>query len=188
MLSLEPATISQRRYPELFQTGETAFGKQLIDAQHPHDFFMELAAEYLRPIGRSNVYVYVAPAGDPAFGPVAFPHRTSAAELPQAPLTHHELDSTHISYNVVTAGAVFDPVTIEASAFHGHEPDERRWNLQGGKIDSWSSRVRLQPTVNFDLQISTAHLTHPEFVEPGYQNRTSASVSYTIGRWSSTAA
>ncbi len=148
---------------------------------------MELAAEYFRPIGCGDVYVYVAPPGDPAFGPVAFPHRALAAELRQAPLTHHELDSTHISYNVVTAGAVFDPVTIEASAFHGHEPDERRWNLQGGKIDSWSSRVRLQPTVNFDLQISTAHLTHPEFVEPGYQNRTSASVSYTIGRWSSTA-
>src|SRR5437660_2890035 len=28
MLSLEPATISGRKYPELFQTGETAFGKQ----------------------------------------------------------------------------------------------------------------------------------------------------------------
>jgi len=188
MLSLEPATITQRRYPELFQTGETAFGKQLIDGQHPHDFFMELAAEYLRPLGRGNVYVYVAPAGDPAFGPVAFPHRASAAELPQAPLTHHELDSTHISYNVITAGAVFDPVTIEASAFHGHEPDERRWNLEGGKIDSWSSRLRLQPTVNLDLQVSTAHLTHPELVEPGYQRRTSASISYTVGRWSSTAA
>ncbi|HEY8180861.1 MAG TPA: hypothetical protein VII32_01380 [Thermoanaerobaculia bacterium] len=188
MLSLEPATITQRSYPELFQTGETAFGKQLIDGQHPHDFFMELAAEYLRPVGRGSVYVYVAPAGDPAFGPVAFPHRASAAELPQAPLTHHQLDSTHISYNVITAGAVFDPVTIEASAFHGHEPDERRWDLEGGKIDSWSSRLRLQPTVNLDLQVSTAHLTHPELVEPGYQNRTSASISYTRGRWSSTAA
>src|SRR5438270_8044973 len=92
MLSLEPATISSRSYPELFQTGETAFGEQLIDAQHPHDFFMELAAEYVRPIGRATAYVYLAPAGDPAFGPVAFPHRASAEELPQAPLTHHELD------------------------------------------------------------------------------------------------
>ena len=189
MLSLEPATISQRSYPELFQTGETAFGKQLIDGQHPHDFFMELAAEYLRPVSRKGtIYVYVAPAGDPAFGPVAFPHRASAAELPQAPLTHHQLDSTHISYNVITAGAVFDPITIEASAFHGHEPDERRWNLEGGKIDSWSTRLRLQPTPNIDVQVSTAHLTHPELVEPGYQNRTSASISFTRGRWSSTAA
>ncbi len=192
MLSLEPATITQRRYPELFQTGETAFGKQLIDGQHPHDFFMELVAEYVRKIGHTNVYIYAAPVGDPAFGPVAFPHRASAAELPQAPLTHHVLDSTHISYNVVTAGAIAGPVTIEGSAFHGHEPDERRWNIDGGKIDSWSTRLRLQPTDNLDLQVSTAHLTKPEVVEPGYQNRTSASISYSLplsgGSWHTTAA
>jgi len=188
MLSLEPATITQRRYPELFQTGETAFGRQIIDGQHPHDFFMELAAEYVRKIGHANVYVYAAPVGDPAFGPVAFPHRASAAEIPQAPLTHHCLDSTHIAFNVITAGAILDPVTIEASAFHGHEPDEKRWDIDGGRIDSWASRVRLQPAVSLDFQASYAHLTHPEFVEPGYQNRTSASISYTVGGWSTTAA
>lgn len=188
MLSLEPATISQRRYPELFQTGETAFGKQLIDGQHPHDFFMELAAEYVRPIGEADVYVYAAPVGDPAIGPVAFPHRASAAELPQAPLTHHVLDSTHIAYNVVTAGVIVNPVTLEASAFHGHEPDEHRWNIDGGKIDSWAARVRVQPTANLDLQVSEAHLTKPEVVEPGYQKRTSASISTTFGSWSTTAA
>src|SRR5437764_10079469 len=87
MLSLEPATISQRKYPELFQTGETAFGKQLIDGQHPHDFFMELAAEYVHSLGRHAFgYLYIAPVGDPALGPVGFPHRDSAAEIPQAPL------------------------------------------------------------------------------------------------------
>jgi len=132
MLSLEPATISNRSYPELFQTGETAFGKQLIDAQHPHDFFMELAAEYIY----KNVYIYAAPVGDPAIGPVAFPHRASAAELPQAPITHHILDSPHISFDVVTVGAVWNLLTIEGSAFHGHEPDENRWNIDGGRIDS----------------------------------------------------
>src|SRR5438067_458732 len=95
MLSAEPATISQRKYPELFQTGETAFGKQLIDGQHPHDFFMELAAEYVHSIGRATSYLYLAPVGDPALGPVAFPHRHSAMELPQAPISHHYLDSTH---------------------------------------------------------------------------------------------
>ena len=83
MLSLEPATIKDRKYPLLFQTGETAFGKPIIDGQHPHDFFMELAAEYAHPLGRDSwVTLYVAPVGDPALGPVAFPHRTSAAELP----------------------------------------------------------------------------------------------------------
>ncbi|HJT17288.1 MAG TPA: hypothetical protein VJ853_07865 [Thermoanaerobaculia bacterium] len=184
MLSLEPATISGRKYPELFQTGETAFGKQIIDGQHPHDLFMELAAEYLY----KNVYVYAAPVGDPALGPVAYPHRASAAELPLAPITHHMLDSTHISFNVITAGTVIGPLTAEASAFHGHEPDENRWNVDGGRIDSWAARVRLQPARNLDFQVSEGRLTHPEAVEPGYQKRTTASASYTFGNWSTTAA
>lgn len=43
MLSLEPATVTNRRCPLLFQTGETAYGIPLVDAQHPHDFVMELS-------------------------------------------------------------------------------------------------------------------------------------------------
>jgi len=188
MLSLEPATISNRRYPELFQTGETAFGKQLIDGQHPHDFLMELAAEYLHPAGRGTLYIYAAPVGDPALGPVAFPHRASAMELPQAPLGHHFEDSTHIAYNVITAGGIAGPVTLEASAFHGGEPDERRWDIEGGRIDSWSARLRVRPVRNLDFQLSHGRLTKPERVEPGYATRTTASVSYSLGGWHSTAA
>jgi len=192
MLSLEPATIPHRRYPELFQTGETAFGKQLIDGQHPHDFFMELAAEYLHPIGHATGYLYVAPVGDPAIGPVAFPHRESVMELPQAPIGHHLEDSTHISYNVITAGAIEGPVTLEASAFHGGEPDERRWRIEGGSINSWAARLRIRPTRSLDFQVSHAWLTKPETIEPGYATRTTASLSYTLQRsalaWSSTLA
>ena len=192
MLSLEPATITNRKYPELFQTGETAFGKSLIDGQHPHDFFMEVAAEYAHPIGRATGYVYAAPVGDPALGPVAFPHRDSAMEIPQAPIGHHFLDSTHIAFNVITTGVTAGPATIEGSAFHGREPDENRWNIDGGKIDSWSARVQLDPVRNLALQVSTGHLNHPEVVEPGYSNRTTASASYVLPtahvRWSSTVA
>jgi hypothetical protein len=43
MLSLEPATVTDRRYPLLFEQGETAFGVPIADGQHPHDFIMELA-------------------------------------------------------------------------------------------------------------------------------------------------
>jgi hypothetical protein len=188
MLSLEPATISQRRYPELFQTGETAFGKQLIDGQHPHDFFMELAAEYLHPAGRGTVYVYAAPVGDPALGPVAFPHRDSASELPQAPIGHHFEDSTHIAYNVITVGGIAGPITLEASVFHGGEPDEHRWDIEGGRIDSWAARLRIRPIRNLDFQVSHGWLNKPERVEPGYATRTTASLSYVLGNWSSTVA
>lgn len=188
MLSLEPATISGRKYPELFQTGETAFGKQLIDGQHPHDLFMELAAEYAHSMGDHALgYVYIAPVGDPALGPVAFPHRDSANEIPQAPLSHHYADSTHISYDVITAGMSFGAVRFEASAFHGAEPDEQRWDIEGGKLDSESVRlvVRLIPALT--AQVSFGYLTKPEKLEPGDQKRTTASLSYTRGGWSSSA-
>jgi hypothetical protein len=180
MLSLEPATITGRRYPELFQTGETAFGKQLIDAQHPHNFFMELAAEYARQFGGETLYVYAAPVGDPALGPVAFPHRSSAMELPQAALSHHLQDSTHISFNVVTTGIAAKYATFEVSAFHGGEPDERRWIIESGPIDSWAARLQLHPFKNMELQVSHGHLTKPELIEPGYQSRTTASASYSL--------
>ena len=180
MVSLEPATISGRSYPELFQTGETAFGRPLVDAQHPHDFIMEAAAEYARDLGRETLYVYAAPVGEPALGPVAFPHRESAMELPQAPLGHHFEDSTHIAFNVVTAGVIAGAMTAEASAFHGGEPDEQRWTPDGGRIDSWAVRLRLQPLRALDVQLSHGRLEHPEAIEPGNATRTTASASTSV--------
>jgi hypothetical protein len=179
MLSLDPATITDRRYPELFQTGETAFGKPIVDGQHPHDLFMELAAEYTHPLGdKSRFWLYAAPVGDPALGPVAYPHRVSAAELPQATLGHHLEDSTHISDEVVTVGVARGIFGIEASGFHGREPDENRWNIDHGSIDSWSGRFTIAPNSHWSAQVSAGRLTKPEALEAGDQLRTSASVTY----------
>jgi hypothetical protein len=105
MLSLEPATVTDRRYPLLFQTGETAYGKPLVDAQHPHNFVMSLGFKYARTLTQNTTLeLYFAPVGDPALGPVAYPHRASAMEIPQATLSHHWQDSTHIADDVITAG------------------------------------------------------------------------------------
>ncbi len=130
MLSLEPATITSRYYPELFQQGETAFGKPIIDGQHPHDFFMELAAIYDLRLGQHTLFsFYGAPIGDPAIGPIAYPHRISASEDPIAALGHHQQDSTHIAFNVLTAGLTWRWLRFEESGFHGAEPTEQRWGL-----------------------------------------------------------
>jgi hypothetical protein len=142
MLSFEPATVSQRRYPELFQQGETVFGRPIIDGQHPHDFIMELAAMYDYRLGEKTMLsFYAAPMGDPAMGPPAYPHRASASEDPLAPLGHHLQDSTHIADDVITVGVTHRNIRLEASGFHGREPDEYRWDLDSGKLDSWSTRV-----------------------------------------------
>ena len=130
MLSLDPATVTNRRYPELFQTGETAFGKPIVDGQHPHDFIMSIGFHYAHPVGENTMlHFYYAPVGDPALGPVAFPHRASASELPQATLSHHWQDSTHIADNVATVAVEHRWVRLEASGFYGSEPDENRWNI-----------------------------------------------------------
>jgi hypothetical protein len=192
MLSLEPATVTDRRYPELFQTGETAYGKPIVDGQHPHDFVMELALRYSHPIGEKTTWeLYAAPVGDPALGPVAYPHRVSAEELSQAPLGHHLQDSTHISYDVVTAGITHGVFRVEASGFHGAEPNENRWTVGYGGIDSYAARVTVSPNANWSGQVSAGRLTRPEALEAGDQVRTTASVSwnrpYAKGNWATSA-
>jgi hypothetical protein len=192
MLSAEPATVTGRYYPELFQTGETAFGKALVDGQHPHNFFMELSVAYARTIGeKTNVEIYFAPVGDPALGPVAFPHRISAEEMPQAPLSHHLQDSTHIADEVLTAALRRPHWGAEISGFHGAEPGENRWIIQTGGLDSWSARLSWTPTTNWSAQVSAGSLHKPEALEPGDQLRSTASVTYnrpyTRGDWATSA-
>ena len=184
MLSLEPATVSGRQYSELFQQGETAFGKPIIDGQHPHNFFMELAALYDIRVGDQTLLsFYAAPIGDPAIGPTAYPHRLSASEDPIAALGHHQEDSTHIAYNVLTAGLTWRWLRFEESGFHGGEPSEQRWGFQpspnGHAIDSYSSRITFSPTANWSSQYSIAHIVSPEALYPGEdQQRQTASIMY----------
>jgi hypothetical protein len=190
MLSLEPATITDRRYPLLFQTGETAYGLPIADGQHPHNFLMALGFHYAYQLGEDTIGdVYFAPVGDPALGPVAYPHRASAMELPEATLSHHLQDSTHIANDVVTTGLSHRKIRLEASGFYGSEPGENRWTVAQGPINSWSGRFWYFPTKNWAAQVSTGRLTHPEALEPGDQIRTTASLQYTKpmpgGSWSS---
>ena len=180
MLSLEPATVTSRRYPLLFQTGETAYGQPLVDAQHPHNFVMGLGFRYTHEIAdQTFVTFYAAPVGDPALGPTAYPHRASAMELPQAALSHHWQDSTHIAYEVVTAGIARKQFRLEASGFHGREPGEDRWIIESGAIDSWSGRLWYLPSKNWAAQFSGGRIAQPEGPGTGDQIRLTSSVEYT---------
>jgi hypothetical protein len=191
MLSFEPATISQRRYPELFQQGETAYGLPIVDGQHPHDFFMELAALYDYKLGEKTMLsFYGAPVGDPAMGPVAYPHRASASEDPIAPLGHHLQDSTHIADDVITVGITHRSVRLEASGFRGREPNESRWSIQSGQIDSWSTRLTVNPGQDWSFQYSISQLHSPEALAPNENvRRMTASLMYNRpihdGNWAS---
>jgi hypothetical protein len=167
MLSLEPLTVSKKGYPLLLQTGESYQGQPLVDRQHPHDLFMETAVMYTRPIADTvAVQVYGGPAGEPALGPTAFPHRPSAAADPLAPLGHHWLDSTHITYGVVTAGVMTRAVKLEGSWFNGREPDENRYGFDLRGFDSYSARVSVNPGTHWSLQASYGFLDSPEELHP----------------------
>lgn len=179
MFSAEPWTAPRRGFPQLFQTGETFEGRPLIDAQHPHDLFMELAAQYTLPLSEHvSINLYGGPVGEPALGPVAFMHRVSASEIPAAPLAHHWQDSTHITHGVVTLGLTAWRFKVEGSVFRGAEPDENRKDIEMGKLDSWSGRIWFTPTPNWTMQFSHGHLKQPEALEPGDLNRTTASISH----------
>jgi len=200
MLSAESLTSPHPGFPELFQTGETYHGQPLVDHQHPHNVFGELALDYTHPVAdRVSWLFYGGPVGEPALGPVAYIHRASAAELPLAPLSHHLQDSTHISFGVLTTGFVISgyplrsdgcrsrtrsvfcgpwALKIEGSVFNGREPNEKRYSIQFAPLDSWSTRLSLAPSRNWTMQYSYGRLEHPEALEPGSQTRQTASVEY----------
>ena len=185
MLSMEPAAITNQRYPLLFAGGETAGGIPIINGQHPHDFLMELAASYTVRFNRNtSIHVYGGPRAEPALGPTAYPHRASASENPAGTISHHLQDSTHIATNVVTLGATYGPVRLEASGFHGREPDELRWGLEGGGIDSFAARLTVTPSPNWTGQFSMGRIKGPEVLHPLRPSlRSTASVMHARGGW-----
>src|SRR5512138_3938293 len=159
MFSLEPLTLGRCGYPDLLATGELCHGAPLHDRQHPHDLFMELSAAYAHALWDGiALEVYGGPAGEPALGPTAYPHRPSAMPSPIAPISHHWLDSNHIAFGVVTAGVYGRRWKIEGSAFTGREPDERRPDVDLGALDSFSARAWFLPDERWALQVSAGRL------------------------------
>ena len=168
MLSLEPWTIRGCGYPDLLTSGEVCDGGKIHDRQHPHDLFMEIAAEYDAPLTSTTRWqVYGGPAGEPALGPTAFSHRISAMPDPIAPISHHWLDSTHISFGVMTGGVYGNRWKAEASLFNGREPDEHRTDFDFGALDSYSGRVWLMATPRLVFQLSAGHLKDAEVADVG---------------------
>ena len=178
MLSLDPATVTNRGYPLLLQSGESYKGQPLVDRQHPHDFWMELGAMYERALSPSiGVSLYAAPSGEPALGPVAFMHRPSAMDNLTAPLGHHWQDATHISFGVLTAGLFGHHWRLEGSAFNGREPNEERWGFDPIWLDSYSGRFTAHLDSNWVVSAGYGYLKSPEALDPGESvHRTTASI------------
>ncbi|MDE2512322.1 MAG: hypothetical protein KGL74_14450 [Elusimicrobia bacterium] len=185
MVSLDPL-MGKSGYPLLLQTGETANGRDgLIDRQHPHDLFMEMAAAYSCPLNEdSSVFGYFGLPGEPALGPAAFMHRASGMDNPEAPITHHWLDSSHVTFGVTALGYIWRDLKLEGSAFRGREPDQYRWDIEKPDLDSYSTRLSFNPSRDWSLQVSYGHIVSPEQLTPAVnQDRVTASASVNWRAW-----
>ena len=182
MGSLDPL-MGRNGYPLLLATGETADGRtELVDRQHPHDAAMELSATYSRPLAPGvSAFVYVGLPGEPALGPATYMHRFSGMASPEAPIGHHWLDATHVTFGVATIGVTTDTLKLETSLFTGREPDEKRWNIERPRFDSWSVRGSWNPTSNLSMQVSHGFLHSPEGLHPEEDvHRTTASITHNL--------
>jgi hypothetical protein len=180
MVSLDAPLGGGSGYPLLFQSGEAYKGKAIVDRQHPHDLFSELSVSYSQALSqKTDVFVYAGYPGEPALGPVAFMHRPSALANPDAPITHHWVDATHITFGVATVGVRYGKFKLEGSSFTGREPDENRYDFDKPRFDSWSGRLSFNPSKNWALQVSHGFIKNPELLHGGEDvNRTTASAIY----------
>jgi hypothetical protein len=178
MLSLDPLTVAPNGYPLLFQSGESYNGQRLVDRQHQHDLFSELSVSYSYAISpKADAYVYLGYSGEPALGPPAFMHRISSFNNSDAPLGHHWMDATHITFGVATAGFRYGIAKIEASSFTGREPNENRYGFDPPRFDSYSFRLSVNPSPSLAVQVSHGFIKSPESLAASEDvNRTTASV------------
>lgn len=181
MLSLDPI-FGGDGYPMLFQTGESYNGKPLVDRQHPHDLFSELSVAYTQSFTKDlDAFVYFGYPGEPALGPVAFMHRPSSLNIPNATLGHHWTDATHITFGVATLGFRYKIFKVDGSIFTGREPDEHRYDLDQAKFDSYSYRLTINPCKSLSMQVSQGFIKSPEALHPDEDiNRTTASINHSM--------
>ena len=180
MFSLDAAIAGGSGYPLLFQSGELYKGQPLVDRQHPHDLFSELSVSYSYALSKkTDLFLYVGYPGEPALGPVAFMHRPSSLYNPDAPISHHWIDATHITFGVATLGVRLGQFKLEGSSFTGREPNEKRFDFNKPRFDSWSGRLSYNPNRNWALQVSHAYLKSPEELHADENiAKTTASATY----------
>ena len=169
-------------YRLLLQTGETE--------RRPHDASSTASTRttwpwswpriYSHPLGaRRSVFAYVGWPGEPAIGPPAFMHRGSADESPVAPLGHHWLDATHISFGTVTAGLVWGAGQGGGLRLQRARARRRALELRAAALRLARGAADRQPRPWLSAQVSAAALRAPEILHPTIDvRRYTASVSY----------
>jgi hypothetical protein len=136
--------------------------------------------------GRSLALSF-APRGASTDGPVAFMHRASARDNPDAPLGHHVgQDVGHISSTVLAASLALGAFGAEASAFNGDEPQPTHVDLPLGPVNSGALRLSYALRPGHRIAASIARVHQQDELFPGSRTamRAGASVQnrWTMGR------
>jgi hypothetical protein len=177
ILSLEPLTLRSLGSAQVFQFGGSYLGGPVVDHAHPRDLVSGLGAAFSRAIGAISVRLEGDLVGAPALGPAGFENRPTASLNPAAPLSREHLDSTDASSGVLLVGLQASGASIEASAFRGRGPDEHRFDLNLGALDSWAVRASYT-RAGWTSQVSSGVIHQPEIFEPYDVRRTTASIGF----------
>ena len=142
MFSLEPVTLGECGYPRLLTPGFICFEHALEDRQHTHPLIMAINASLEQRFGSVAVTVSPGLAGEPAFGPIAYFHRRSAAYDPISPLTHDRFNPVHTAYGLVNAAIQTGRLRLEGSVFNGTAHDDDAYDLDLAPMHSYAGRVQ----------------------------------------------
>lgn len=181
MGTAERWTYPAHGYPALLQIGEErSDGTPYVDAQHPHSSpIMGLTLSDTLALGdKRSIKFYFAPRGESTDGPIAFMHRNSSRDNPDAPLGHHVgQDVGHISSTVLGAQLDLGTWILEASGFNGTEPEPMHVNLPLGPIDSEAFRVTYVIAPDHRVKASIAQVKQTDPTYPGTTSATRLSAS-----------
>lgn len=171
MMTFEKWTFPKEGYPELFQIGEkNEDDRPYVDGQHPHSspiMGLTLSDTIRLGEGKDHLKLFFAPRGQATDGPVAFMHRLSGMMNPDAPLGHHiGQDVSHITSTVLGASLGLGRTRIEASVFHGTEPEPSKIDLPMGELNSYAGRLIYEFSDDISAMASAAMVKDPEHDDP----------------------
>jgi hypothetical protein len=108
-------------------------------------------------------------------------HRPSSLNIPNATLGHHWSDATHITFGVATLGFRYKIFKVDGSLFTGREPNEKRYDFDEPRFDSYSYRLTINPCRSLSMQVSQGFIKSPEALHPDEDiDRTTASINHSI--------
>ena len=140
MMSLEPLTVGECGYPRLITPTFLCFSRVLEDRAPAHPLIMDASVQLTQKLSNARAIIRLGIAGEPAFGPVAYFHRSSAQYDPVAPLAHDRFNPQHTAYGLFTVGVGTDRTLWEVSAFNGTGLDDNPYDLDFGRIRSIAGR------------------------------------------------